>query len=136
MAFFQRGRSQHHNFAEHFVFEPHLEPGIPPQQKAELDAAGVRVIHVLGGQFGPDGDFDFFSEAQTAQPCGPCANVLRADVTGDQLTDGRDVARFVHVLLGGVAPPAAVCGADINRDGSANLADTVLFVNCLLGQCP
>jgi len=132
----QTFRPQHHNFAEHFVFEPRLEPGLPAQQLAELDAAGVRIIHVLGGNFGPGGDFAFFSAAQTGQPCGPCADVLRGDVNGDLLTDGRDVRQFAHILLGGAAPPAEVCGADTNRDGSANLQDMATFVQCLLGDCP
>ena len=43
----QTYRPEHHNFAEHFIFEPALEPGIPQQQLDELDAAGIRVIHLF-----------------------------------------------------------------------------------------
>jgi len=45
----QTYRPKHHNFGEHFIFEPALEPGIPQQQLDELDAAGIRVIRVGGG---------------------------------------------------------------------------------------
>lgn len=41
---------EHHNFAEHFIFEPHLDERVTAGQKAELEHAGIRMLHVrLGG---------------------------------------------------------------------------------------
>jgi hypothetical protein len=37
----QTYRPQHHNFAEDFLFEPRLEPGIDPQVLAELEAKDI-----------------------------------------------------------------------------------------------
>ena len=37
----------HHNFTEVFLFEPALDPGITPEQRAELEAANIRMIHVF-----------------------------------------------------------------------------------------
>ena len=37
----------HHNFREQFIFEPGLDPSVTPAQKAELDAANIRLLHVL-----------------------------------------------------------------------------------------
>ena len=45
----QTYRPEHHNFAEHFVFEPRLEPGLSPQVLAELREKDVRLIHAQSG---------------------------------------------------------------------------------------
>jgi hypothetical protein len=34
----------HHNFSETFVFEPHVDPNVTPAQRAELDAAKIRLL--------------------------------------------------------------------------------------------
>lgn len=49
----QTYRPEHHNFAEHFLFEPQLEPGLPPTILAELKARDIRYIHVLAGMDSP-----------------------------------------------------------------------------------
>jgi hypothetical protein len=41
----QTYRPEHHNFAEHFMFEPRLEPGISQQILDELRAQDIRLIH-------------------------------------------------------------------------------------------
>jgi hypothetical protein len=38
---------RHHNYGESFLFEPALDPGVSAQQLAELEAAGVRGIHLF-----------------------------------------------------------------------------------------
>jgi hypothetical protein len=38
---------EHHNFAEHFLFEPRLEESISPTILAELEAADVLMIEFL-----------------------------------------------------------------------------------------
>ncbi|MFO0724078.1 MAG: hypothetical protein U1E65_09865 [Myxococcota bacterium] len=61
----QTYRPEHHNFGESFLFEPRLEEGIDPAVVQELEAAGIRAIHVmLGlsqraavGVVGPDGSY-------------------------------------------------------------------------------
>lgn len=48
----QTYRPAHHNFAESFIFEPQLEPGLPQACLDELSAANIRLIYVYasGGQ--------------------------------------------------------------------------------------
>jgi hypothetical protein len=45
----QTYKPEHHNFAEHFLFEPQLEPGLSPDVLAELRAKDIRLIHVFAG---------------------------------------------------------------------------------------
>jgi hypothetical protein len=45
----QTYKPEHHNFAEHFLFEPQLEPGLSPDLLAELRAKDIRLIHVFAG---------------------------------------------------------------------------------------
>jgi len=45
----QTYRPGHHNFTEHYIFDPALEPTVSQQQLDELSAAGMRVIHVQAG---------------------------------------------------------------------------------------
>jgi hypothetical protein len=45
----QTYRPGHHNFTENFIFEPRLEPGLPPATLAELNAANIQLIHVEWG---------------------------------------------------------------------------------------
>lgn len=40
----------HHNFVEEFIFEPRLDPSLTAAQKAELDAANIRLIHIFHDQ--------------------------------------------------------------------------------------
>lgn len=49
----QTYKPEHHNFAEHFLFEPQLEPGVSSEILAELGARGIRQIHVLAGMDTP-----------------------------------------------------------------------------------
>jgi hypothetical protein len=37
----------HHNFTEEYIFEPRLDPGVPPATIAELNAANVQLIYVF-----------------------------------------------------------------------------------------
>lgn len=45
----QTYRPGHHNFTEEFIFEPGLEPGMPPSILAELAAADIRFLYVEMG---------------------------------------------------------------------------------------
>lgn len=44
--FSQTYRPEHHNFAENFIFDPLLEPGLPEGQAQELKSANLRLLHV------------------------------------------------------------------------------------------
>jgi hypothetical protein len=39
----------HHNFAEEFLFEPALEPGLSPTQRGQLEARNIRILYVQLG---------------------------------------------------------------------------------------
>ena len=43
----QTYRPEHHNFTEHFIFEPQLEPGLAPAVLAELNALNVQFIYAI-----------------------------------------------------------------------------------------
>lgn len=59
----QTYRPGHHNFSEDFIFEPALEPGLPPATQAELDQANIKLLYVRYGSgdeiiiLGKDGKF-------------------------------------------------------------------------------
>lgn len=44
----QTYRPGHHNFSEEFIFEPRLEPNLPAQTLAELEAANIQLIYISG----------------------------------------------------------------------------------------
>jgi hypothetical protein len=44
----QTYRPGHHNFSEDFLFEPGLDPGVPVETLAELEAMDIRAIHFVG----------------------------------------------------------------------------------------
>ncbi|MEO8605258.1 MAG: PEP/pyruvate-binding domain-containing protein, partial [bacterium] len=47
--FSQTYRPEHHNFAESFIFDPHLEGDVAPATLAEWDAKGIRALVERGG---------------------------------------------------------------------------------------
>ena len=53
-----------------------------------------------------------------------------ADVNCDGVIDGRDISRFVDVMLGAV--PCSWCAADVTADGTVDQADLSAFVQQLL----
>jgi len=50
----QTYRPEHHNFGEHFVFEPQLEPGLSSKVLAELREKDIRLLHVRSGMTEPE----------------------------------------------------------------------------------
>jgi hypothetical protein len=66
----QTYRPEHHNFFEHFLFEPRLEPGLSPSVLKQLDAQGVTQIHVFTGPYGAEGQSIFLYPGQTSGPGG------------------------------------------------------------------
>jgi hypothetical protein len=47
--FSQTHRPGHHNFTEEYIFEPRLEPGLPPATRAELEAANIQLLYLRLG---------------------------------------------------------------------------------------
>ena len=107
----QTYRPEHHNFAEHFIFEPRLEPGISQQILDELRAKDIRLIHFFYEYYSGWVRTYGFEE----DPFYP------ADIDGDEDTD------FADFSLLGVRWGDAVCdecgGADLNGDGRVTVED-------------
>ncbi|MBK8913103.1 MAG: hypothetical protein IPM64_00635 [Phycisphaerales bacterium] len=91
----QTYRPGHHNFTEDFLFEPRIDPSVPANLIAELDAQGIAQILVLetGGRFSP--------ELLLLGPETPCP--VRRCAAGDMNCDGRfdnfDIDPFVLALV-------------------------------------
>jgi hypothetical protein len=66
----QTYRPGHHNFTEHYIFDPSLDPGISQQQLDELAAAGVRLIHVQAGFVEPV--IIYYDDQAWGDPCLAC----------------------------------------------------------------
>ena len=107
----QTYRPEHHNFAEHFIFEPRLEEGISRQILDELSAKDIRLIHFF---------YEYYSGwirtyGFEDKPFYP------ADIDGDDDTDFADFAML------GARWQDAVCdecgGADLNGDGRVTWDD-------------
>ena len=124
----QTYRPEHHNFGEHFLFEPRLEPGISQNILDELRAQNIGLIHMVTTQvnerewesivtiygfedkpFYPadidgDGDADFgdfavFAEHWLDSLCDDCGG---ADLTGDGRVSPHDFGEFVEYWLAGL----------------------------------
>ena len=57
-------------FSDNFVFEPGLDPATTPQQLAELSAAGIRAIYMLG----PSGPVFTWEDFEWGDSCMPCSD--------------------------------------------------------------
>lgn len=64
------------------------------------------------------------------------AQIVHGDLTGDARINGADVQTFVDVVLGNNTDPALIAQADFDESGTADLADTPLFVSALLAAGP
>jgi len=119
----QTYRPEHHNFSEHFVFEPRLEPGISQDILDELRAKDIRLIHLylyMGNDslrtygfkddpFYPadidgDNDTDLPDYALLAKRwqdavCNECGG---ADLTGDGRVTGEDLRELAYNWLAGI----------------------------------
>lgn len=127
---------EHHNFLEHFLFEPRLEPGLPAAQLDELKAGNIQMIHVFADRYTGEGQIDFIPMDGT--PCNPCPDdVTRGDVNGDGLVNALDIQRFVEELLSPAGYTPSYCAADIDGSLTVDAADVAAFVTCVLsGGCP
>ncbi|HUT46228.1 MAG TPA: PEP/pyruvate-binding domain-containing protein, partial [Sedimentisphaerales bacterium] len=123
----QTYRPEHHNFSEHFIFEPRLEPGISGQILNELEAKNLRLIHTqiewddknkkyvamhyatygygetsfVYGDIDGDEDVDFHDFALLAARWleSVCDECGGADLTGDGRVTGEDLWEFAYNWL-------------------------------------
>jgi len=118
----QTYRPEHHNFSEHFIFAPCLEPGLSSQLLQELRTKNVRLIHIFAGFGDPTITVYGFDD----EP------FLYGDIDGDKDVDIEDLAFFVARWLNTVCD---TCGrADLTGDGNVTLYDfQALAENWLLG---
>jgi len=98
----QTYRPEHHNFSEHFIFDPAQEPGIPQAQLDELAAAGVRFIHAVSDYDEPP--MTFYDDPS----CDPCLGCSGFDsdhdgyCTGDPTFDCDDTRGDIWATPGEV----------------------------------
>jgi len=116
----QTYQPEHHNFSEHFLYEPRLEPGISQQIQDELGAQDIRLIQLYmtydvntvttyGFEDKPfypadidgDEDTDFADYAMLAERwqdivCDECGG---ADLTGDGRVTGEDLGELAYHWL-------------------------------------
>jgi hypothetical protein len=118
----QTYRPDHHNFGEHFIFEPQLEPGLSPDLLSELRAKNIRFIYIHSGS----GDPTIATYGFDDEP------FLYGDINGDKSVDLKDLAFFATRWLDTVCD---ACGhADLTGDGNVTLYDfQALAENWLLG---
>jgi hypothetical protein len=107
----QTYRPEHHNFGEHFLFEPRLEEGISHDILDELRTQDIRLIHLYVG-YDSNSVTTYGFDDKVFYP---------ADIDGDDDTDFADYAML------GARWQDAVCdecgGADLDGDGRVTDAD-------------
>jgi hypothetical protein len=101
----QTYRPEHHNFGEHFLFEPRLEEGISQQILDELRAKDIRLIHFYYN-FGSGWFRTYGLEEDPFYP---------ADIDGDEDTDFADYSILAGRWQDVVCDECG--GADLNGDG-------------------
>ena len=114
----QTYRPEHHNFSEHFIFEPRLEPGISGQILNELEAKNLRLIHT---QIDWDDKnkkcvvihYETYGYGETS--------FVYGDIDGDEDVDFHDLALLAARWLESVCDDCG--GADLTGDGRVTWDD-------------
>ena len=121
----QTYRPEHHNFDEHFLFEPQLEPDLSPVVLAELRNRNIWLIHVLGGISGTK-ITTYGYENET---------FLSGDLDHDNRIDLQDFALLGQNWRHSICDSCG--GADLNGDGFVGFEDLMEFAqNWLTGMVP
>jgi hypothetical protein len=134
----QTYRPEHHNFSEHFVFEPHQEPGLSPAILAELDARGIRWIHALAGDIGSRIETHGACELVLDCACpGESVPFRRGDCNDDGTADLSDAICILNWLFAGGAAPGCTSATNTNGDGQSDITDAIYLLGFLfLGGPP
>ena len=130
--------SGQHNWSETMIFEPMHEPGLSPRTLDELDAQDIRLIHIFRDNLAPLGEdadtITIYGAKDLGLLCDPCHDLVVGDLTGDRIMDGRDIERFVGILVEGPAGPRETCAADLDGNTFVDMADLPSFVNAILND--
>jgi len=111
----QTYRPLHHNFGEHFIFEPRLDKQVPSEILAELQTKNIRLIHVYPDPEPPSRGYVMEPHGFDEKP------FLAGDIDGDKDVDFEDVALLVGRWLDAVCDTCG--GADLTGDGQVRLDD-------------
>jgi hypothetical protein len=134
----QTYQPEHHNFSEHFVFEPHQEPGLSPSILAELEAKDVRWIHAFVGQL--DSSIETHGACELVLDCACRVESVpfrRGDCNDDGTADLSDVVCQLSWLFTGGATPGCVSATNANGDERTDLSDAIHLLSFLfLGGSP
>ena len=120
--FSQTYMPEHHNFSEHFLFEPQLDPGVSASILEELRSRDIRLIHVYRGY-----------SSTTLTTYGYRA---RADLNDDGHIDENDFALFKACETGAALDQTLPWGcrsADLDRDQDVDQEDFGFFQRCYTG---
>jgi len=120
----QTYRPEHHNFSEHFIFEPQLEPGISPQILSELWAKNIRLIHM---HIEWDYDAEIYVAMHYATEEYGETPFVYGDIDGDGDVDFHDFALLAARWLETVCDECG--GADLTGDGQVVLDDLWEFAD-------
>jgi len=131
--FAQAYRPLHHNFVEHFLFVPKLEPSLTRETHEKLRQAEVGFIYAVRNL---DGTAEIrVLGPEALDPC-PCPPFLRGDVNGDGRLEVSDaVALMAYLFVGGPGPQPLEAG-DANTDGLLDIADAVFLLAHLFAGGP
>jgi len=116
----QTYRPKHHNFGEHFLFEPRLEPGVSQNILDELRAQNIRLIHlyVYGEEYNNGWVRTYGFENKP---------FVVGDLDDDDDVDLQDFAMFAARWLDAVCDDCG--GADLTGDGRVALDDLWEFAD-------
>lgn len=119
--FSQTYRPEHHNFSEHYLFEPQLEEGIPQQQLDELAAKDIRLIYCHMGMVGdPIETYGFASQNGVCPGEGEvegegATDSHSADINGDGVISLSELLRVIQ--LHNVGSHSCYTGEGTSEDG-------------------
>jgi hypothetical protein len=120
----QTHRPDHHNFGEHFIFEPQLEPGLSADLLSELRTKNIRFIYIHSGSGDPTITIYGFDDKP----------FLVGDIDKDKNVDLEDLKLFTGWWLDTVCD---TCGrADLNGDGQVTLLDFQTLAENWLATIP
>jgi hypothetical protein len=110
----QTYRPEHHNFSEHFMFEPKLEPGISESILEELAAKDIRLIHLFHERSSPQlSILTTYGFEET--------DFIAGDVNRDKIVNLTDVVMFAENWLDRICDE---CNrADMTGDGNVLIDD-------------